>query len=133
MNTNELYHHGVKGQKWGIRKVPNGPRSYKLGYKNFKKNLTSDQREKNDKEVETWRHNAKARKLKTSKFDWGDLAKDRKNANYKIYDYYQRNGKSFVEDRNDIYLRQWTRDLETLGYQYVMAPFHEYKTVIKNK
>lgn len=61
----------------------------------------------------------------------GDLAKDRKNANYKIYDYYQRNGKSFVEDRNDIYLRQWTRDLETLGRQYVMSPFREYKVVIK--
>ena len=85
---------------------------YKKEYKKFKKSLTSEQRKQNDKEVETWRSNAKARKSPVSKFDWGDLAKDRKNADYKIFDYYQRNGKSFIEDHNDQYLSQWTKLLK---------------------
>lgn len=111
-NLDVLCHYGVLGMRWGIRKTPLGDRQYKKKYKKFKKSLTSEQRKQNDKEVETWRSNAKSRKSPVSKFDWGDLAKDRKNADYKIFDYYQRNGKSFIEDHNDQYLSQWTKLLE---------------------
>lgn len=29
MSDNILFHHGVKGQKWGVRKKPEGPRKKK--------------------------------------------------------------------------------------------------------
>lgn len=110
--------------KWGIRKNPKGPKSFQKGYENFKKNLTTEQRRKNDADVETWRHNAK--RSKGRKFNWGPLGKDLVTsrggnplkANYKILDYYSRNGKSFYEDHQDRYLKQWTSQLAIDGVDY---------------
>lgn len=126
MESNALMHYGVLGMKWGIRKTPKGPKSYQKGYKNFKKNLTDEQRRKNDADVEIWRNNAKRRKNPYSRFNWGPLGKDLvpsaggnyQNASYKILDYYSRNGKSFLEDHQDRYLNQWTSQLAIDGVDY---------------
>ena len=128
---NELRHYGVKGMKWGVRKNPKLPKEAVKRYKKYTKTLTPEQRKQNDSQVETWRINAKKRKNKTSRFDWGPLGKDLSSekseiASFKIYDYYSRNGKSFYEDRKDLYLNQWISSLErsfvnyeTLGKKFV--------------
>ena len=36
MNTNELYHHGIKGQKWGVRRFQNKDGSLTTAGKNRK-------------------------------------------------------------------------------------------------
>lgn len=62
ISEDELYHHGVKGMKWGVRKTPNIPSNALKKYESYTKNLTLEQRKENDSQVETWRQNAKKEK-----------------------------------------------------------------------
>ena len=124
ISEDELYHHGIKGMKWGVRMTPKLSDEMKKRYETYKRNLTSEQRKEYDSQVEVWRKNAKKRKNPMAKFNWGDLGKDYTSSgdsmkgNFKIWDYYSRNAKSFIEDHNDLYLSQWTRNLEKSGINY---------------
>lgn len=50
--TNELYHHGIKGQKWGVRRFQNEDGSLtedgKIRYRDLKKEYESDYYNKRD-------------------------------------------------------------------------------------
>lgn len=39
ISEDELYHHGVKGQKWGVRKTPKIPSNALKKYKSYTKKL----------------------------------------------------------------------------------------------
>lgn len=45
MSTNELYHFGIKGQKWGVRRYQNRDGSYTSAGKKRKRVMSDDARE----------------------------------------------------------------------------------------
>lgn len=51
-NTNELYHWGIKGQKWGVRRYQNKDGTYtKAGKKRYSKSYAEEAREMSDQEL----------------------------------------------------------------------------------
>ena len=67
MEDKSLYHHGILGMHWGVRKTPNLPKQTRKSYKKYTKNLSAYQRKENDSQVEIWRSNAKKKEASAIK------------------------------------------------------------------
>lgn len=74
MYNNELYHHGVKGQKWGVRheREKTGNRRYQRAYnKEYKRNIKKGLSAKEaDREAKTWLDAKRRLKRDKGRFDY---------------------------------------------------------------
>lgn len=68
--TNELYHHGIKGQKWGVRRYQNEDGSYtEAGKRKRNKDVISERKSdlKNRRNLSDEELNRKVKRLETEK------------------------------------------------------------------
>ena len=82
MNENELYHYGVKGMKWGVRRYENSGGSYtKAGVKRFNKSAAMY-----DDAKTLYKEMKKNRKQKGNSFDMDVATPDGAKATIKVKD-----------------------------------------------
>lgn len=105
MNSDELYHHGIKGQRWGIRRYQNADGSLTSAGRQKLRNWKHKQYQKSDKRyhVESWKKRADKAVSKLDELKKNDRSTEKqidkasKNATKKLTKYYVAKGYAQIE------------------------------------
>ena len=138
INSNELYHHGIKGQKWGVRRFQNPDGTLTLeGRRRYVTEQDGSLRKKTTSEKRKERKAARKRlKSGVSQKEFSDASlrlKKRENELSDIeYDYYDKYYEKYITDDGDFDYDKADNDLrKTKKYKEVRANVEVAKKEVK--